>query len=162
MGYLNNAKATAETFDAEGWLHTGDQGIIDEEGMITITDRIKEMIKVNGIGVAPAELEDLLLGNPKVEDVAVIGIPDDRAGEVPKAFVALKDGVEGGRELEKELIGYVKEKKVRHKWINAVDFVPAIPKSASGKILRKVLRDQSRKPDEGTKVKDEVKEKAKL
>lgn len=66
MGYLNNPKATAETFEKDGWLHTGDQGIIDDEGMLTITDRIKEMIKVKGIGVAPAELEDLLLGHSKV------------------------------------------------------------------------------------------------
>lgn len=162
MGYLNNAQATADTYDSKGWLHTGDQGFIDEEGMVTITDRIKELIKVKGIGVAPAELEDLLLGHTKVEDVAVIGIPDDYSGEVPKAFIVLKRGYEGSRELEQELIEYIRERKVRHKWITKIEFVPLIPKSASGKILRRVLRDQSKKADQGSKVRDDVKEKAKL
>ena len=84
MGYLNNEKATRETFDQDRWLHTGDQGVIDEGGVVTITDRIKEMIKVKGIGVAPTELEDLLLGHPKVEDVAVLAIPDDIAARCPR------------------------------------------------------------------------------
>ncbi|KAL6715102.1 hypothetical protein ACLMJK_007363 [Lecanora helva] len=144
MGYLNNPTATAENFDPEGFLHTGDQGFIDEEGLVTITDRIKEMIKVKGIAVAPAELEDLLLGHPKVEDVAVIGVQDDYSGEVPKAFVALKRGYEGGKELGEQLVEYVRQKKVRHKWVSEVEFVEGIPKSASGKILRKVLRERSR------------------
>ena len=163
MGYLNNPKATQDTFDNDGWLHTGDQGIIDKEGMLTITDRIKEMIKVKGIGVAPAELEDLLLGHPKVEDVAVMGTPDDYSGEIPKAFVVLKGELEGSKEIEQELKQYVKERKVRHKHVDGgIDFVPFIPKSASGKILRRVLRDQSKNADKGTKVRDDVKEKAKL
>lgn len=131
--------------------------------MLTITDRIKEMIKVKGIGVAPAELEDLLLGHPKVEDVAVMGMPDDYSGELPKAFVVPKAGHEASKELEYELKQYVKERKVRHKHIDGgIDFVPLIPKSASGKILRRVLRDESKKADKGTKVRDDVKEKAKL
>lgn len=92
MDYFKNPKATAETFDSEGWLHTGDQGIIDGEGMLTITDRIKEMTKVKGIGVTPAELEGLVLGHPKVEDVAVMGVNDDYAGELPKAYVVPKAG----------------------------------------------------------------------
>lgn len=163
MGYLNNPTATQDTFDSEGWLHTGDQGIIDDENMLTITDRIKEMIKVKGIGVAPAELEDLLLGHPKVEDVAVMGIPDDYSGELPKAFVVPKTGHKASEDLEQELKKYVKERKVRHKHIDGgIDFVPLIPKSASGKILRRVLRDESKKADKGTKIRDDVKEKAKL
>lgn len=123
MGYLDNPKATAETFDREGWLHTGDQGLIDKEGMLTITDRIKEMIKVKGIGVAPAELEDLLLGHPKVEDVAVMSIPDVYTGERPKAYVVPKDGIEGSQELRRELIKYVQERKSRTKWITELEFV---------------------------------------
>ena len=123
MGYLDNPTATAATFDPEGWLHTGDQGLIDEAGMLTITDRIKETIKVKGVGVAPAELEDLLLGHPQVEDVAVMGVPDDYAGERPKAFVVLKEGVDGGADLGRELIGYVRGRKSRTKWITEVDFV---------------------------------------
>ena len=99
------------------------------------------MIKVNGIGVAPAELEDLLLGHPKVEDVAVLGVPNDRAGEAPKAFVVLKKGV-GDEGIREALLQYVKERKVRHKWLVEVEFIDVIPKSASGKILRRVLRDR--------------------
>ena len=123
MGYLNNPKATAETFDEDGWLHTGDQGIIDDEGMLTITDRIKEMIKVKGIGVAPAELEDLLLGHPKIEDVAVMSVPDDYTGERPKAYVVTKAGIEAGREFGQELIKYVQARKSRTKWITEIEFV---------------------------------------
>lgn len=162
MGYLNNPKATSETFDSDGWLHTGDQGFLDDEGLLTITDRIKEMIKVKGIGVAPAELEDLLLGHPKVDDVAVLGLQDEYSGEKPKAYVVLKKEVQWGKEVEKELIWYVKERKVRHKWITEVEFVEVIPKSASGKILRRVLRDQSKGSGNEQKIKDEVTEKAKL
>ena len=80
-------------------LHTGDQGAIDEGGLITITDRIKEMIKVKGIGVAPAELEDLLLGHEKVEDVAVLGIKDEYSGEIPKAYIVPKPEVKGDEAL---------------------------------------------------------------
>ena len=123
MGYLNNPQATAETFDKDGWLHTSDQGAIDDEGMLTITDRIKEMIKVKGVGVAPAELEDLLLGHTKVEDVAVMSVPDDYTGERPKAYVVLKRGFEGNQDLGQELIQYVKERKSRTKWITEIEFV---------------------------------------
>lgn len=161
MGYLDNTKATAETFDRDGWLHTGDQGIIDNEGMLTITDRIKEMIKVKGIGVAPAELEDLLLGHSKVEDVAVMSVPDDYTGERPKAYVVPKYEIEASQEFGQELIKYVKERKSRTKWITELEFVGTIPKSASGKILRRVLRDQT-KAASSTRIKDDVKEKAKL
>jgi len=163
MGYLNNEKATSETFDADGYLHTGDQAVVNEQGIVRITDRLKEMIKVKGIGVAPAELEDLLLGHPKVEDVAVLAIPDEYAGELPKAFVVLKPGmlgVEGSEEaIGKELLKYVRDKKVRHKHVKEVEFTDSIPKSASGKILRRILRDQ---PKKGFVVRDAVKERARL
>nr|OQO22732.1 hypothetical protein B0A51_14626 [Rachicladosporium sp. CCFEE 5018] len=155
MGYLNNDKATQETFDSEGYLHTGDQGMIDEEGIITITDRIKELIKVKGIGVAPAELEDLLLGHPEVEDVAVLGIQDEYSGEVPKAFIVAKAVGKAGQGLGRELLGYVREKKVRYKAVKEVEFVEAIPKSASGKILRRVLRDQQKSEKRGVVVREE-------
>ncbi|KIW05451.1 uncharacterized protein PV09_03340 [Verruconis gallopava] len=155
MGYLNNDKATRETFDAEGFLHTGDQGYIDEDGIIHILDRLKEMIKVKGIQVAPAELEDLLLGHSKVEDVAVLGIPDDYSGELPKAYVVLKPDVSKSEHVGRELIAYVKEKKTRYKWVKEVEFVDEIPKSASGKILRRVLRDQAKKGPTGLVIRDE-------
>lgn len=159
MGYLNNPEATANTFDADGWLHTGDQGYIDEEGMIYINDRIKELIKVKGIGVAPAELEDLLLGHELVEDVAVMGVPDDYSGELPKAYVKVKEGVQPNEKTGRELMKYVKDKKVRYKWIKEISFIEEIPKSASGKILRRVLRDKERSGDRGIVIKDEAKAK---
>ncbi|PLB52210.1 acetyl-CoA synthetase-like protein [Aspergillus steynii IBT 23096] len=159
MGYLDNVKATRETFDAEGWLHTGDIGFMDEEGFLTITDRIKEMIKVKGIGVSPAELEDLLLGRNDVADAAVTAIPDDYSGERPKAYVVLQssekervgDGF-GLVDIGRDIIEYVRAKKVRHKWIVEVEFVKEIPKSASGKILRRVLRDMEKKGTSGKRL----------
>jgi len=163
MGYLDNEKATAETFDADGWLHTGDQGTIDQDGMITITDRIKEMIKVKGIGVAPAELEDLLLGHAHVEDVAVLGVQDEYAGELPKAYIVLKQGVDQDRRTGEELLKYVKDNKVKYKWVKEIEFTSEIPKSASGKILRRVLRDRNRSGEgQGVVVREAVQEKAKL
>ncbi|KAJ5806708.1 hypothetical protein N7474_010300 [Penicillium riverlandense] len=153
MGYLDNEKATRETFDEEGWLHTGDVGYMDREGFITITDRIKEMIKVKGIAVAPAELEDLLLGHPMVEDVAVSGISDNYTGERPKAYVVLKPNFRLKKDactlvtLARELIDYVQENKVRHKWIVEVEILDEIPKSASGKILRRTLRKLENEKD---------------
>lgn len=141
MGYLGNEAATKETFDNEGFLHTGDIGRIDEEGFIHILDRRKELIKVKGIGVAPAELEDLLLGHNDVEDCAVIGMKDDYAGELPKAFVVLKPGLTASDMMGQRLMEYVREKKVRYKAVAEVEFIEVIPKSSSGKILRKNLRN---------------------
>lgn len=159
MGYLNNAQATLSTFDADGFLHTGDRGKIDAEGMIHITDRIKELIKVKGIGVAPAELEDLLLGHPDVDDVAVLGVKDEYAGELPKAYVVLKPGLREDAAVARDIIAYVKESKVRYKWIKEIEFISAIPKSPSGKILRRVLRDKEKAGRFGMVVRDEVRAK---
>ncbi|KIX03522.1 uncharacterized protein Z518_07075 [Rhinocladiella mackenziei CBS 650.93] len=156
MGYLNNQKATEETFDKDGFLHTGDIGSIDEEGLITITDRLKEMIKVKGIGVAPAELEDLLLGHPDVEDVAVLGIPDDYSGERPKAYVVPKPTKRHDpAAVASQLIKYVQDNKVRHKWVTEVEVIDEIPKSPSGKILRRVLRDMRKSGKKGIVVTDQ-------
>ena len=137
-GYLNSPQATAETIDGDGWLHTGDIGHADEEGHFYIVDRLKELIKYKGFQVAPAELEGLLLTHPAVADAAVIPVADDEAGEVPKAFVVLKPGVEAsGDELKEFVAGHV----AHYKQIRIVEFVDAIPKSASGKILRRLLRE---------------------
>lgn len=158
MGYLDNAAATRETFDANGWLHTGDQGMVDAQGLVHILDRIKELIKVKGIGIAPAELEDLLLGHAKVEDVAVLGVKDDYSGELPKAYVVLKQGASADEATGKEILQYVKDKKVRYKWVKEVEFIQEIPKSASGKILRRVLRDKAKSDGaQGFVVRDEAK-----
>ncbi|KAG9247680.1 hypothetical protein BJ878DRAFT_491646 [Calycina marina] len=161
MGYLDNEEATKRTYK-DGWLRTGDQAMIDDEGMVRITDRIKEMIKVKGIGVAPAEMEDLLLGHKNVEDVAVLGIADEYSGEKPKAFIVKKKGAPKEQQLGELLMGHVKENKVRHKWLKEIEFVNEIPKSASGKILRRVLRDLERNGKRGFVVRDEGSVKAKL
>ena len=138
-GYLNNPKATAATLDRDGWLHTGDVAIIDEDHHMTIVDRVKELIKYNGFQVPPAELEALLITHPEVNDVAVIGIPDESAGELPKAFVVRSPGSEVTAE---DLQAFVAEHVDSYKHIRLVEFIDEIPKSASGKILRRLLRDQ--------------------
>ena len=142
-GYLNNPTATAATIDTDGWLHTGDIGHVDDDGYWYIVDRVKELIKVKGFQVPPAELEALLITHPAVADVAVIGIPDDEAGERPKAFVVLKPGVEA---TETDLQDFVADHVASYKRISGVTFVDAIPKSPSGKILRRLLRDGSHQP----------------
>jgi 4-coumarate--CoA ligase len=163
MGYLGNEKASKETFDEDGFFHTGDIGSIDEQGFIHVLDRIKEMIKVKGQQVAPAEMEDLLLGHADVEDCAVLGISDDYAGERPKAYVVPKPGRTPSEALGQTLIQYVKEKKSRYKWITEIEFADVIPKSPSGKILRRMLRDKERSGvrSSGIVVKDE-RERARL
>lgn len=143
MGYLGNGEATRETYEG-GFLKTGDVAVVDGEGRVCIVERIKEMIKVNGVQVAPAELEDLLLGHEKVEDVAVVGVSHESMGEVPRAFVVVKEGWKKGEELERELVEYVKVNRgARTKWLRGgVRFVESVPKSPSGKILRRLLRDR--------------------
>jgi acyl-CoA synthetase (AMP-forming)/AMP-acid ligase II len=138
-GYLNNPEATARTVDAEGWLHTGDIGVVDEEGYLLVVDRLKELIKVKGFQVAPAELESLLLKHPRVADAAVIGVPDDEAGEVPKAIVVAREPLTAA-----DVIAFVHAEVAHYKRIRHVEFVDAIPKSASGKILRRVLVERER------------------
>lgn len=107
---------------------------------------------MKGIQVAPAELEDLLLGHAKVEDCAVIGIPDDYSGERPFGFVVLKPGIQGTGLVE-EILDYVKAKKVRTKWLTGVKILDQIPKSASGKILRRVLRARFKAEGDGLRPK---------
>ena len=138
-GYLNNPEATARTVDADGWLHTGDIGIADADGYLTVVDRLKELIKVKGFQVAPAELESLLLKHPKIADVAVIPVADEQSGEVPKAVVVPKGPLTADEVMEYLLPHVAHYKRVRH-----VEFVDAIPKSPSGKILRRVLVERER------------------
>jgi 4-coumarate--CoA ligase len=139
-GYLNNESATAATIDHEGWLHTGDIGHMDADGHLYVVDRLKELIKYKGFQVPPAELEALLLTNPKIADAAVIGIPDDEAGEIPAGYVVLMEGQEA---TEDEIKEFVAGQVANYKRLGKVTFLDAVPKSASGKILRRVLRDQA-------------------
>ena len=136
-GYLNNPKMTAETITLDGWVRTGDIGYIDSDGYLFITDRLKELIKVKGFQVAPAELEALLYTHPSVADAAVIGRPDERDGETPVAYVVAR-----GRLDPEELKNWVAQKVGEYKQLGDVVFCEAIPKSPSGKILRRALRTQ--------------------
>jgi acyl-CoA synthetase (AMP-forming)/AMP-acid ligase II len=140
-GYLGRADATAQTIDAEGWLHTGDVAYADEDGFFYIVDRAKELIKYKAFQVAPAELEAVLLTHRSVADAAVIPSPDDEAGEVPKAFVVVK---EGHGLTESEVLGFVAERVAPYKKVRRVEFVSQIPKSPSGKILRRLLVERER------------------
>jgi len=133
-GYLNKPEATAQTIDAEGWLHTGDIGYVDEDGHFFIVDRAKELIKYKGFQVPPAELEAVLLSHPCIADAAVIPYPDDEAGEVPKAIIVLKETA-----APEEILVFVAQRVAPHKRIRHLEFVDKIPKSPSGKILRRVL-----------------------
>jgi acyl-CoA synthetase (AMP-forming)/AMP-acid ligase II len=139
-GYLNNPQATAAMIDDDGWLHSGDVAIVDEDGWFAIVDRVKELIKYKGFQVAPAELEAILIAHPQVADCAVIGVPDDEAGELPKAFIVpASDDLDGDA-----LTTFVAEQVAPHKRIRAIELVSEIPKSPSGKILRRLLRDRER------------------
>ena len=134
-GYRGHDDATTATIDADGWLHTGDLAAISPGGVLRITDRLKELIKVKGFQVAPAELEGLLREHPSVADAAVVGVPDETTGEVPKAFVVAR-----GPLAADELIAWVTERVAPHKRIRAVELIDEIPKLASGKILRRLLQ----------------------
>ncbi|KAI0827049.1 phenylacetyl-CoA ligase [Trametes gibbosa] len=152
LGYYGNDEATREAF-IDGWVRTGDEVVIQEDGDIYVTDRIKELIKVKGNQVAPSELEGHLLHHPDVADAAVIGIPDDYAGEAPLAYVVLKPSVaaEVARDptrapaVKRLLFQHVAAVTSKYKWLTGgVEFVDVIPKNASGKILRRVLRERSK------------------
>ncbi|MCA1670702.1 MAG: AMP-binding protein [Actinobacteria bacterium] len=137
-GYLHDAEATAATVDSDGYLHTGDVATVDQHGYVTIVDRVKELIKYKGYQVPPAELEALLLAHPKIADVAVIGVRGADGEEVPKAFVVRQPGADDL--TGDEVMSFVAAKVSPHKKVRAVQFIEQIPKSASGKILRKDLR----------------------
>uniref|UniRef100_A0A1I8A4K2 AMP-binding domain-containing protein n=1 Tax=Steinernema glaseri TaxID=37863 RepID=A0A1I8A4K2_9BILA len=140
LGYLNRPQATAEVIDDSGWLRTGDIGYVDKSGFLFIVDRLKELIKVKGLQVPPAELEDVLLAHPMIKDAAVIGIPHDKDGEQPMAFV-----VRATESLcEEDVKKFVAERLARYKHLTGgVQFLSQIPKSPSGKILRRFLRDEA-------------------
>jgi len=141
QGYWKASEATAEAL-RDGWLYSRDIGWCDEDGYVTLTDRKKEMIKFKGFSVAPAQIEALLLEHPAVADVAVIAKPDEEAGEVPKAYVVLRPGYE--HQSAKELMEWVISKLANYKNVHEIEFIDAIPRNPSGKILRRILKNQER------------------
>jgi acyl-CoA synthetase (AMP-forming)/AMP-acid ligase II len=146
-GYLNRPDATAQTIDGEGWLRTGDIAYADEDGYFYIVDRAKELIKYKAFQVAPAELEAVLLTHPSIADAAVIPSPDEDAGEVPKAFVVVK---EGQAVTVDEVVDFVASRVAPYKKVRRVEFVAQIPKSPSGKILRRLLVEREREASSGS------------
>jgi acyl-CoA synthetase (AMP-forming)/AMP-acid ligase II len=139
-GYLNNPQMTDEMIDADGWMRTGDIGYFDHEGYLFITDRLKELIKVKGRQVAPAMLEGVLLEHPDILDAAVVGVADEERGEVPRAFVVARPG----RSLSAgEVLSFVQTRVAPYERLHYVSFIEQIPKSPSGKILRRLLRAEA-------------------
>jgi acyl-CoA synthetase (AMP-forming)/AMP-acid ligase II len=138
-GYLNNEPATRASIDEDGFFHSGDIGHIDDHDFYFIVDRLKELIKYKGFQVAPAELEALLLSHPMIADAAVIGVRDEEGEEVPKAFVVLKEPLSAEAIME-----FVAARVAPHKKVRRVEIVDQIPKSPTGKILRRVLREREK------------------
>jgi HIP---CoA ligase len=139
-GYLDDPEATAEAIDPDGWLHTGDIGVMDDRGYLRITDRKKDMFIVGGFNAYPAEIEGILLRHPAVSQVAVIGIPDDRMGEVGMAFVVPRPG----RTVdEAELQAWARDEMANYKVPRRVAVVDALPLNASGKVVKTDLRDRA-------------------
>lgn len=139
-GYFVNDSATEETIDVDGWLHTGDIGVLDERGNLRITDRLKDMFITGGFNCYPAEIENTLATHPAIAMNAVIGVPDERMGEVAMAFVVLKPDARLG---EEELTVWCREKMANYKVPRFVRFETALPMNASGKILKSELRKQA-------------------
>lgn len=143
-GYFDNPEANSRDWDADGYFHTGDIGLRDEQtGLWYIVDRKKELLKVRGFQVAPTELEAVLLSHPEVQDTAVIGVVDAVSGELPRAYVVRKVG---GKVSEDDVRSWVQDRLAKYKWLEGgVRFVDEIPKSATGKILKRVLRESAKK-----------------
>ncbi len=137
IGYWNLPDATAKTMTGDGWIHTGDAGYLDDDGYLFIHDRMKDMIISGGENVYPAEVESAIFGHPAVQEVAVIGIPDQKWGETVKAVVVPKPGMSVE---EADIIAWARERIAAFKAPRSVDVIEALPRNASGKILRKDLR----------------------
>jgi len=139
-GYFGDEAATAEAIDADGWLHTGDVGVFDTAGNLKITDRTKDMFVVGGFNAYPAEIENMLMEHPAVGQVAVIGVPDHRMGEVGRAYVVPRAGATVD---EAELVAWARERMANYKVPRSVEVVDALPLNATGKVLKYVLRERA-------------------
>jgi acyl-CoA synthetase (AMP-forming)/AMP-acid ligase II len=145
VGYYEDEAATREVVDSEGWLHTGDIGIMDDKGYLKITDRKKDMFIVGGFNAYPAEIENLMLSHPMIIQVSVIGVPDDRMGEVGCAFVVTR----AGGPSSAEIIAWCRDNMANYKAPRYVEIVDALPLNAAGKVLKPVLRDMFRERHNG-------------
>ncbi|MFL6238546.1 MAG: FadD3 family acyl-CoA ligase [Actinomycetes bacterium] len=141
LGYFEEPEETAKTVDADGWLHTGDVGVMDGRGNVKITDRIKDMFVVGGFNAYPAEIEQVLARHPAVSDVAVVGVPDERLGEVGRAFVVPKPGAVVDAD---EVIAWCREQMANYKVPRSVVVVESLPRNASGKVLKFELRQDAK------------------
>lgn len=137
LGYLDDPEATAETIDPDGWLHTGDVGTMDANGYVRITGRLKDMYISGGFNVYPAEVEDLMARHPAIEAVAVVGIPDERLGEVGRAFVILRSGASAS---EQDVIAWSRDNMANYKVPRSVVFVGEFPRNAANKVLKHELK----------------------
>jgi acyl-CoA synthetase (AMP-forming)/AMP-acid ligase II len=144
-GYWDNEVATKEAIDSEGWLHTGDIGVLDEAGNVTITDRVKDMYVVGGFNAYPAEIEAILRGHKAVGQVAVVGVPDERMGEVGCAYVVPVAGAGAGDdpdELGRAILNWSRDVMANYKVPRGIVLVDALPVNASGKVLKRELRER--------------------
>ncbi|MGY1985377.1 class I adenylate-forming enzyme family protein [Blastococcus sp. SYSU DS0669] len=143
-GYAHRPEATAESIDADGWFHSGDVGILDEDGYLSIVDRTKDMLLYKGYNVFPRELEEILFGVPGVAGAAVVGRPDEEAGELPVAYVVRKDDATGAALTAESVMAAVNDKVTPYKRLRDVRFIDAIPVSAAGKVLKRELAARER------------------
>ena len=140
VGYLDDPEKTAETIDAQGWLHTGDIGVMDDAGNIDITDRVKDMFINGGFNAYPAEIEGLMLTHSGIGQVAVVGVPDERLGEVGYAFVVPAAGTDPD---PGEIISWCRAQMANYKCPRHVEILDALPLNASNKVLKFELRDRA-------------------
>jgi long-chain acyl-CoA synthetase len=143
-GYAHRPEATAESIDADGWFHSGDVGILDEDGYLSIVDRTKDMLLYKGYNVFPRELEEILFGVPGVAGAAVVGRPDEDAGELPVAYVVRKGDEAGAALTAESVMASVNDKVTPYKRLRDVVFIEAIPVSAAGKVLKRELTAKER------------------
>jgi acyl-CoA synthetase (AMP-forming)/AMP-acid ligase II len=141
LGYLDDPEATAAAIDADGWLHTGDVGAVDDNGNLRITDRLKDMYICGGFNVYPAEVEQVLARLDGVAESAVIGVPDERLGEVGKAFIVTKPGFEV---TEQTVIAHTREHLANFKTPRSVEFLDVLPRNPGGKVVKPLLRERAR------------------
>jgi fatty-acyl-CoA synthase len=137
-GYWNRADETAKALK-DGWLRTGDVGYLDESGYLYIHDRLKDMIVSGGENIYPAEIESALYGHPDIADIAVVGVPDERWGEAVKALVVVKQNRTADAA---DILRYARERLAGYKIPKSIEFLPELPRNSSGKILKRVLREQ--------------------